>query len=368
MTVPPDPVRFVDLGAAHAELASEIEPQLLEAMSTARFIGGAAVDAFESEFAEYLGAPHVVGCANGTDALMLALRALDIGPGDEVLVPAMTFVASAAAVSLVGARPVFVDVDPSTCLIDLDRLERAVTPRTKAVVVVHLYGKAVDMDAVRRFAASFGLSVIEDAAQAHGARWRGARVGTLGDVGCFSFYPGKNLGAYGDAGAVACRDERLAQSIRSLANHGRDSHTSHSRIGMNSRLDALQAIVLRAKLTRLDRWNEIRRSIARRYDEALRGTGCTPLDRTGGDDDVYHLYVVRVRGRDAVQSALRADGIETGVHYSTALHQLPAYDADLSLPAAEAIAATVLSLPMHPHLTDTEVERVVAGVRRCVRA
>jgi dTDP-4-amino-4,6-dideoxygalactose transaminase len=355
-------VPFIDLAAMTREVRSAIDEGWARLLENSRFIGGQAVEQFEQEWASYCGVEHAIGVANGTDALQLALTALGIGPGDEVIVPSNTFVASAEAVVLAGATPRFADVSPRTMLLTPDALEAAITSRTRAVIVVHLYGQMPDMDALGRAADRAGIWLIEDAAQAHGATWRGKRAGSIGQVGCFSFYPGKNLGAFGDAGAVVTRHADLASRIRSLRDHGRviGSHYRHDLIGMNSRLDALQAVVLTAKLRRLDAWNEARRSIAGRYRAAFASGPISLVEEEPGSQGVYHLAVARVRDRARVQRQLSAMGIETGIHYPIPAHRQLPYQrfADRPLPVSEAAAEQVLSLPMFPHLRDDQVARV----------
>jgi dTDP-4-amino-4,6-dideoxygalactose transaminase len=341
-------------------------------LQASRFIGGEAVEEFEQAWAGYCGAGHAVGVGNGTDALQLTLMALGIGPGDEVIVPSNTFVASAEAVVLAGATPRFADVSPRTLLLTASDLEAAITPRTRAVIVVHLYGQMPDMDALSRTAGRAGIVIIEDAAQAHGATWRGRRAGSIGQAGCFSFYPGKNLGAFGDAGAVVTNDADLAKLIRTLRDHGRaiGSHYRHELVGTNSRLDALQAVVLTAKLGRLEAWNEARRSIAARYRAAFASGPLRLVEDEPGARGVYHLAVTRVPDRARIQQQLTAMGIETGIHYPIPCHRQAAYlrFATGPLPVSETAAAEVLSLPMFPHLRDDQVARVCDAVHDALTA
>jgi dTDP-4-amino-4,6-dideoxygalactose transaminase len=360
-------IPFLDLAAMTREVRGAIEHGWDRVLASSRFIGGAAVEEFEEAWASYCGVPHAVGVANGTDALQLALTALGIMPGDEVIVPANTFVASAEAVVLAGAVPRFADVDPSTLLLSPDRLEAAITRRTKAVIVVHLYGQMPDMDALGNVARRAGIAVVEDAAQAHGATWRGRRAGSFGVAGCFSIYPGKNLGAFGDAGAVVTADPALAQRIRVLRDHGRaaGSHYQHELVGTNSRLDALQAVVLTAKLARLDAWNQARRSIAARYRAAFAPGPVRLVAEVPGATGVYHLAVARVPDRARVQKRLAAMGVQAQIHYPVPCHRQIPYRrfADLPLPVAEQSAAEVLSLPIFPTMSDAQVARVCAAVR-----
>jgi dTDP-4-amino-4,6-dideoxygalactose transaminase len=362
-------VPFTDLTAMTREVRADIDAGWQGLLESGGYIGGPAVEEFERSWASYCGVPQAIGVGNGTDALRLAITALGIGPGDEVIVPANTFVATAAAVALAGATPRFADVSPRTLLLTPEQLEAAVTSRSRAVIVVHLYGQLPDMDALCRTAARHGLTVIEDAAQAHGATWRGQRAGSFGAAGCFSFYPGKNLGAFGDAGAVVTSDVALAERIRCLRDHGRaaGSHYRHERIGTNSRLDALQAVVLTAKLARLDAWTAARRSAAASYRAAFYGTEVRMVSEEPHSQGAYHLAVVRVAERDRVQRQLAAMGIETGIHYPVPCHRQPGYRRFAAgrppLPVAEAAAAEIISLPMFPHLTGTQVAQVCAAVR-----
>ncbi|WP_448616158.1 DegT/DnrJ/EryC1/StrS family aminotransferase [Modestobacter sp. URMC 112] len=355
-------VPFADLAPMTQEVRQEVEASFARVLDSGRFIGGEVVERFEHDWAAYCRTRQAVGVGNGTDALQLALRGLGIGPGDEVVVPANSFVATVEAVVLAGATPRFADVAPDSLLMSAATLEAALTPRTRAVIVVHLYGQVADMDAVGRVAAASGLVVVEDAAQAHGATWRGRPAGSLGHAGCFSFYPGKNLGAFGDAGAVVTDDEHLARRIRSMRDHGRapGSHYEHPLPGTNSRMDALQAAVLSVKLPRLAGWTAARRARAEQYRRELAGGPVRLVDDLSGGGHVYHLLVARVAARDRVRAALAAAGIETSLHYPTPSHLQPPYAgwADGPLPVTEAAAAQILSLPMYPHLTTAQVTRV----------
>jgi dTDP-4-amino-4,6-dideoxygalactose transaminase len=360
------PVPFLDLAAMTREVRDLVDLAWARALGSSRFIGGEAVEEFEAAWAAYCGVPHAIGVANGTDALQVTLTALGIGPGDEVILPANTFVATAEAVVLAGATPRFADVSADTLLLTPGHLEAAITRRTRAVIVVHLYGQMPDMDALGQVAGRAGLAVIEDAAQAHGATWQGRRAGSIGLAGCFSFYPGKNLGAFGDAGAVVTADAGLASRIKILRDHGRSvgSHYRHELVGTNSRLDALQAAVLTAKLARLDAWNEARRSIAVRYHAAFAPGPARPVREVRGMQGVYHLAVVRVPDRGQVQRQLAARGVQTQIHYPIPCHRQRPYRrfADRPLPASERGAGEVLSLPMFPHMTDGQVARVCDAV------
>ena len=359
-----DSIAFLDLGTTTAVVATEVRVGWEKVIASNRFVGGQEVASFEEEWAEYCGTEFAVGVGNGTDALILALRALELGPGDEIIVPANTFVATVEAIARVGATPRFVDVALDTGLMGADEVEAAVSDRTRAIVAVHLFGQLTDMDALGRCATRHGLVLIEDAAQAHGATWRGIRAGGFGAVGCFSFYPGKNLGAFGDAGAVVTSDQGIAERIRSMRDHGRpggseDRHYDHVRIGTNSRLDTVQAVALSAKLRHLDQWNEDRRRLARLYVAELPPT-VVPMRQLEHCQGAHHLMVVRVPQRDRVRAELAALGIGTGVHYPTPCHQLEPYRhwSPGHLPNAERLAGQILSLPMYPRLPDADVVRV----------
>ncbi len=366
------PVPFTDVAAMARDVRANVEKAWGPLLGSGRFIGGEAVEAFERAWASYCGVPEAVGVGNGTDALLLVLRALRIGGGDEVIVPANTFIASAEAVVLAGASPVFADVSPDTLLLTPGQLAAAITPRTSAVIVVHLYGQMPDMDGLGDVARRAGIVLIEDAAQAHGAAWCGRPAGSIGRAGCFSFYPAKNLGAFGDAGAVVTADGDLAGRLRSLREHGRSVHSryDHELVGSNSRLDALQAVVLAAKLPRLDDWTAARRSIAARYRDALGDGPARMVAEEPGSKGAFHLAVARVPDRAAVRAALAAAGIETQVHYPIPCHQQGPYRqyARQPLAVAEESAAEILSLPMFPHMSDDQVARVCDALRDAARA
>ena len=361
-------IAFVDLHAQHQPLRAALDRAIGEVVASGQFILGPQVAAFEQRFAAYCGARHAIGVGNGMDALRLALMALDVRGGDEVILPANTYVATALAVSAVGAVPVLVDCDPRTYNLDPRGLERAVTPRTRVIMPVHLTGQAADMDAVMAVAERRGLHVIEDAAQAHGAAWRGRRCGSIGAVGCFSFYPSKNLGAFGDAGMAVTNDDALARRLAQLRNYGQSQKYDHVAAGLNSRLDSLQAAVLAVKLPHLDRWNEARVSRAARYRAALRGVGDLRLQEIApGATSVYHLFVVETEHRDRLRRHLADAGIDTGVHYPVPIHLQPAYAAGYRMgqfPHTEALARRSLSLPMFPELRDDQVDAVAAAIRR----
>jgi dTDP-4-amino-4,6-dideoxygalactose transaminase len=359
-------IPIFELSKLHAEMADDLEQAWQQVRQAGAFVGGEFVERFEAEWAAYCGVGHCVGVANGTDALELCLAALGIGRGDEVIVPANTFIATAEAVANVGATPVFVDVEPSTLLITASHVEAAITPRTAAVIAVHLYGLPVDMDAIRRVASAAGVAVLEDAAQAHGARWRGRPVGSLSDAGCFSFYPSKNLGAWGDGGAVVTQDGDLAERVRSLGNHGRasTSRDHHALGGRNSRLDGIQAAILSAKLKRLDGWVENRRRIARAYRAALAGLPVAFQEAPLEAFHSYHLAVLRTPHRERLRRHLADAGIGTGIHYPVPCHRQPAFTSEgqTVLKVAEQAAGEILSVPMYPHLSDQDVGRIVQAI------
>jgi dTDP-3-amino-3,4,6-trideoxy-alpha-D-glucose transaminase len=347
-------------------LAARILAAIGAVADTGQFMLGEEVERFEAEFARYCEAAHAVGVSSGTDALLLALRALAIGPGDEVLVPANSFIATAEAVSLIGATPCFVDVDPITHTVTTETLEPAIGERTKAIIVVHLYGRTVDMAPVLELARARRLRVVEDACQAHGARYAGRPVGAIGDIGCFSFYPSKNLGAWGDGGAVTTDSPDLADRVRLLRSHGERPRHHHQLIGMTARLDAIQAAVLRVKLPMLDRWNAARRAIAARLTDDLVDVPVSqPAGLLPATDHVYHQYVVTTRCRDQLRAHLERYGVATAVHYPTPIHRSRPYRtrAGARLPVAERLAGQVCSLPIYPSMTEVAVHQVVDAIR-----
>jgi len=357
-------IPILDLQPEIERLWEEIFTGIQEVIRSGQFIMGPNVEAFEAEAARYLGVKHAIGVNSGTDALTICLRGLGIGPGDEVITTSFSFFATAEAIEAAGAKPVFVDIEPLSFTLDPGLLEAAITPRTRAILPVHLYGRAADMEPILSLAQKYGLRVVEDAAQAFGGEYRGRKLGTLGDGGCFSFFPSKNLGAFGDGGMIATDDDELAEQARMLRSHGSRRKYWNERIGYNSRLDELQAAVLRVKLRRLDEWNEGRRAAAARYHSLLAGVEGLTLPREEGDIlHVYHQYTVRITGgrRDAVHQLLRAQGIQTMIYYPAALHQLPYYrQAGLRFPEAEKAAGEVLSLPIWPHIPE-ELQREVAS-------
>jgi dTDP-4-amino-4,6-dideoxygalactose transaminase len=353
-------IPFVDLRAQYLSIKAEIDEAIARVLETTAFVLGREVDAFEAAFAEYVGAKYCVGLNSGTAAVQLAVMACGIGAGDEVIVPANTFFATAEGVSTAGAAPVFVDADPISYNIDPARIEAAITERTRAIMPVHLYGQAADLDPIFELARKRNLHVIEDAAQAHGSLYKGKRVGAIASAGCFSFYPGKNLGAYGEGGAVVTNDEEVARRVRLLRDHGSEKKYWHEIVGYNFRLEGIQGAVLGVKLRHLDKWNDLRRAHAARYDELLAGSPLTLPREMPYARHIYHLYVVQASERDALQ--------KTGIHYPVPIHLQPAYAAmghgPGDFPEAERQAERVLSLPMFPELTNEQVERVVEIIKQ----
>ncbi len=361
------PIPLVDLKAQYADIKPEIDAAMQRVVNNTSFILGKEVAQFEKDFATFCRVEHCVGMDSGTAALHLALLLCEVQPGDEVITTTHTFIATAEVISVIGARPVFVDIDPRTYNLDPNLLARAITPRTKVILPVHLYGQPAEMDAIMEIARRRNLRVIEDAAQAHGAEYRGQRAGTMGDVACFSFYPGKNLGAYGDAGALVTNNAELAARARMLRDHGRRSKYEHQIVGYGYRLDALQAAILGAKLPHLDAWNARRRAIADRYTELFAGENLIPPFVPAHITPVFHIYCVRHPNRDGLQAHLKARGIETGVHYPIPLHLQPVY-ADLgyrvgNFPHTEQAAREILSLPLYPEMTDAQVKWIVDAVK-----
>lgn len=360
-------IPLVDLRAQYERIKPEIDAALQRVIDGTAFILGPEVAAFEEAFARYLGAGGAVGVASGSAALHLALRACGVGRGDEVITTAHTFIATVEAIVQIGARPVFVDIDPRTYTIDPDQVERAITARTRAILPVHLYGHPADMDALGAIAARHSLRLVEDAAQAHGARAGEAYCGTFGDLACFSFYPGKNLGAFGDAGAVTGTDAALLQRVRMLRDHGRTSKYEHEEIGFGERLDAVQAAVLRAKLAHLEAWTEARRAHARRYTALLADADVITPTEAPSVRHVYHLYVIRCSRRDELLAHLQSKGIGAGVHYPMPIHRQRAYlkqgYGDVCLPVTEQVAREIVSLPLYPELDEEQVRTVAHAVR-----
>jgi dTDP-4-amino-4,6-dideoxygalactose transaminase len=356
----------VDLAAQHRALGDEIEAAVIRVLRSGRYVLGAEVAAFELELARWLGAPHVIACASGTDALTLSLLALGVRPGDEVVVPAFTIFIDAEVVALLGAVPRFVDVEPTTCALDPARLARALGPRTRAVIATHIYGVPADLDGIREVCAPRGIPVIEDACQAIGSTVRGRAAGTLGDFGCFSFFPTKNLGAAGDGGAIVVADAARAASLFALRNHGATTKYRHEAIGLNSRMDELQAAILRVKLRHLRAAQARRGELAARYDLALAPLGLAPPPVPADRTTNHHLYTLRHPRRDALREHLAATGIDAPVHYPLAAFQQPPVRAahrDADFPVATRLAAEVISLPTHAELSDSDADRVIAAVR-----
>lgn len=364
-------VPFLDLKAQYESIKSEVDAAIVEVIGSCAFAGGPFVEKFEQEFAQFCGIEHAVGVGSGTEALWLSLLALGIGRGDEVITVPNTFIATAEAISLCGAKPVFVDVDEATYTMDPLEIEKVITPRTKAIIPVHLYGQMADMGAIMDTAQKYGLYVVEDACQAHGAELNGQKAGTIGITGCFSFYPGKNLGAYGDAGAVVTNHEDIAQTMRCLRDHGQSEKYHHKAVGWNARMDGIQGAVLSIKLKYLDEWNEARRRHAANYSRQLLRNGDIILPvKAPGSRPVYHVYAIRLRHREAVCARLAEMGVNCGIHYPVPIHLQPAYKM-LNLPKgrfprAESTAITQLSLPIFPELTDDQVDYVVASLDRCL--
>ena len=366
-------IPLADLRAQHQQLGRDLQEAIDRVFAASDFVLGNEVRQFEEEYAAYCGTTEAIACANGTDALELALWAIGVGPGDEVITVANTFAATAEAIVRCGAVPRFVDVDPQTLLMDVNELETAISPTTRAIVPVHLYGSCVDVAAVMAIAARHGIAVIEDAAQAQGATSRGKRAGATGHAGCFSFYPGKNLGACGDAGAVITSDQELANRMRQMRDHGRAGKKyEHAIVGRNSRMDGLQGAILRVKLRHLDAWNERRREIAATYRALLRDADVRIIAVPESSEAVYHQFVIRTAERDALRHALEASGIQTGIHYPIPLHRQPAFapylPASMGVLMAEtdAAAAEIVSLPMFPELSDADVRRVATSIADCL--
>lgn len=371
-------IQLVDLQKQYLFIKEEMDKAILKVLANTNFIQGSEVQAFENEFGEYLRTVkgktayfpvYCASCANGTDALYLALRALGIKKGDEVITVSHTFIATAEVVVQVGATPVFVDIDAGTMLMDMKQVQKAITPKTKAIIAVHLYGQPCDMDQLMQIAKRHRIFVIEDAAQAHGAVWKGQKVGTFGDLACFSFYPGKNLGAYGDAGAVVSKNEELIEFVRCFANHGRKKGEKyhHSICGINSRMDTLQAAVLRVKLKHLDKWNELRNAHATYY---LKHLELPAITIQGGAYSVWHLFVIRSARRDELLKQLKEKGIGAGIHYPVPLHLQPAF-AHLGyrqgdFPVTEKIAEEILSLPLYPEMAKSELDFIIQTMQEYV--
>jgi dTDP-4-amino-4,6-dideoxygalactose transaminase len=363
-------IPLVDLQAQYKSIKTEVNEAIEVVLTKGDYILGQAVGQFEAAFAEFSKAKYVISCANGTDALYLALKALDIGPGDEVISVSNTWVSTIFAISNVGATPVFVDIDPNTYQIDANLIEAAITPKTKAILPVHLYGHPAPMQAIQQIAAKHGLKVIEDAAQAHGARIHGQPIGSFSDITCYSFYPGKNLGAYGDAGAVTTNNPELAEKLELLRGLGQKTKHHHEIIGVNSRLDTLQAAILNVKIKYLATWSQQRRDAAKRYDDLLKGMDCQIPGVDQNALPVYHLYVIQVDNRDAVLEALQEQGVMAQIHYPNPVHLQPCYQSlntkTDSLPHTERVAKRIISLPIYPEITPAQQQYVAESLSKTI--
>jgi len=364
-------IPILDLTQQYQQLQSKIDKAVLDVLSSGSYILGKNVQAFEQEIAEYCQVKKTIGLANGTDALHLALRALSIGSGDEVITTPFTFMATAGAIGLVGAKPVFVDIDSSTYNIDVNRLIEKITPKTKAIIPVHLYGQPANMDPVLEIAKKYNLYVVEDCAQAIGATYKGKKVGSLGDIGCFSFFPTKNLGAFGDGGMTTTNSNYLAERIIALRNHGGKVRYHHDELGMNSRLDEIQAAILRVKLEHLDKWNARRREIAYEYNELLKDVEEVITPKELADTKcVYHQYTIQVPGRDQVHESLKQKGVMAMIYYPIPLHLQEVHKylgiQEGSLPVAETVANKVISLPIFPEITENQIKQVAEAVKSSI--
>ena len=366
-------VPFLDLKIQYKQIEQEVIPMLTDAMSNAAFIGGPQVIGFETEFAEFCDSRYSVGVNSGTDALRFALMAVGVKPGDEVITVPNTFIATTEAISQVGAMPVFIDIDPKTYNMDTSAIKEKITKKTKAIVPVHLYGQPADMDPIMSIAKEYSISVIEDACQAHGATYKDKKAGSIGTVGCFSFYPGKNLGAYGEGGAVVTQDKEIAKKISMIRDHGQAEKYFHEIEGYNGRLDAIQAGVLRIKLKRLKEWNKARRNNAKHYDTLLsKVDGIIIPFEANSTQSVYHLYVILLDDRDKLQKYLMDKGIATGLHYPVPLHLQKAYSymgyREGAFPVSENAAKRLLSLPMFPELSKEQIEYVCSSIKEFIEA
>lgn len=356
-------VPFLNLDRSHSAIKTELEEAMKKVLNSGWFIGGEEVEKFENEFARYIGAKHCVGCGNGTDALELILKAFDNGPGDEVIVPSFTWVSDAEAVVNAGATPVFAEIDSDSYTISIDSVRSKITPKTKAIIAVHLYGSTADLIGLKQLCKEHNLKLIEDCAQAHGALHNGRKVGSIGDAAAFSFYPTKNLGALGDGGAITTNNKEFANKIKLIANHGQLQRDQHELIGRNSRLDPIQAAILSIKLNYLDQWNRERERLAKIYLDELKDLSIK-LPRTQ-PGRVFHLFVIALQQRDELKSYLESKGVHTAIHYPKAIHQIPVYvQFSASLPNSEKAPAEVLSLPIYPGLKEEEVRFVAGEIRR----
>ncbi len=360
-------IPLVDLRAQYLPLKDEIFEKTAQILDSMYLFLGENVQGFEVEFAQFCGARHGIGVSDGTSAISIILRALDIGPGDEVITVSHTFIATVEAILLVGARPVFVDVDPETYLMDTTQIEEKITPHTKAILPVHLYGQMADMDSISAIASRHGLKVVEDAAQAHGSEYKGSRAGSLGDAAAFSFYFSKNLGAYGEGGFITTNDDELARKVRMIRDHGSERKYYHDILGCNARLDEIQAAILRTKLPHLEKWNELRRQHAYLYKQLLKGTPVTTPSEHPHNQHVYHLYVIRAPQRDELQTWLKSKGVSSGIHYPVPTHLQNAIKSHGvgvdDLPITERIVGEILSLPMYPELSAEQITYVADSIK-----
>ena len=365
-------IPFVDLKRQYESIKGEIDNAIAKVISQTAFIGGPHLKNFEEAFAKFCNVKHCIGVGNGTDAIFIALRSLGIGKGDEVITAANSFIATSEAITMAGANVVFVDIDPQTYNIDAQKIEEKITPRTKAIIPVHLYGQPADMDCILKISKKYNIKVVEDAAQAHGAVYKGRRIGSFGDMACFSFYPGKNLGAYGDAGAIVTNNEELALKATTFANHGRSDKYNHEIEGVNSRLDGLQAAILEVKLKYLPKWTEARRKNAYFYNQYLAGTGLITPVEIENVIAVYHLYVVRAKKelRQKLQAHLQSKGISTGIHYPIALPNLKAYaylnHTENDFPEASKASQEIVSLPMFPELEESQIKYIANAIQELI--
>ncbi|MBP8043712.1 DegT/DnrJ/EryC1/StrS family aminotransferase [Uruburuella suis] len=356
-------LNFIDLAAQQARIKSQIDANIQTVLAHGHYILGPEVAELEAELAAYCGAKYCISCANGTDALQIALMALGVGHGDEVITPGFTYIATAETVALLGAKPIYVDIDEQTYNIDPAKIEAAITDKTKAIIPVSLYGQCADFDAVNAIAAKHKLPVIEDAAQSFGAIYKGTKSGNLSTIACTSFFPSKPLGCYGDGGAIFTNDEQLATVIRQIARHGQDRRYHHIRVGVNSRLDTLQAAILLPKLAILEEEMQLRQQVAQMYAIALQAAGLAAPFIELHNRSAYAQFTIRIQNRSAVQTALKEAGIPTAVHYPIPLNKQPAVASDVSLPVGDLVAEEVLSLPMHPYMTQEQVQQVVAALK-----
>ena len=356
-------LNFIDLAAQQARIKSQIDANIQTVLAHGHYILGPEVAELEAELAAYCGAKYCISCANGTDALQIALMALGVGHGDEVITPGFTYIATAETVALLGAKPIYVDIDEQTYNIDPAKIEAAITDKTKAIIPVSLYGQCADFDAINAIAAKHKLPVIEDAAQSFGAIYKGTKSGNLSTIACTSFFPSKPLGCYGDGGAIFTNDEQLATVIRQTARHGQDRRYHHIRVGVNSRLDTLQAAILLPKLAILEEEMQLRQQVAQMYATALQAAGLAAPFIEPHNRSAYAQFTIRIQNRSAVQTALKEAGIPTAVHYPIPLNKQPAVASDVSLPVGDLVAEEVLSLPMHPYMTQEQVQQVVAALK-----